>query len=199
MHTDLRDDISSLIFIEELDRLKCVMRRSFLYDNSRLENSAEHSWHLATAVLASAELSNEPVDMARALKMALIHDVVEIDAGDTFVYDQHARADKQARENLAAQRLFGLLPAPRGPELRALWDGYERQACAESRFVSALDRFLPLNANFKTQGRSWKQHGVRKRQVVDVNCKIANGSRRLWAYAESLINEAVRLGYLADE
>jgi len=196
---ELRNEISSLPFIEELDRLKSVLRRTMTFDASRLENTAEHSWHLAMAVLVSADLSNEPIVLEQAVKMALTHDIVEIDAGDTFLYDGGANADKTDRERRAAERLFGLLPANIDNDLRDLWERYERQECAESKFVMAFDRFLPLTANFKTQGRSWKKHGIKKNQVMQLNEKIAKGSRKLWQYAEAMINEAVKLGYLPTE
>ena len=194
----MESSFSSLAFIEELDRLKNVLRQTLTYDGSRSENTAEHSWHLATAVLVSASLSDEPLNLERTLKMALVHDVVEIDAGDTFLYDKNARNEKFEKEKAAAHRIFGLLPSPLGVELNSLWEDYEKQDCPESRFVMAFDRILPLMANFKTKGHAWKKNGVRKHQVLEKNRKIEKSSKKLWVFAQHLINESVRLGYLAE-
>jgi putative hydrolase of HD superfamily len=182
------DLLSEVSFLEESDKLKSIVRRTSLHDGSRLENSAEHSWHLALAVMTVHHLANFPVDVARATQMALIHDVVEIDAGDTFVYDQAANRDKFAREQLAAERIFGLLPEGK-ERLHALWLAYEKQECPESMFVAALDRFLPVLAQYKTGGAAWKRHGITKEQVLGLNQKIAKGSERLWRTARAMIEE----------
>ncbi|MEO5666512.1 MAG: HD domain-containing protein [Bdellovibrionota bacterium] len=190
--------VAGLTFIEEIDRLKGIIRQTFLHDASRQENTAEHSWHLAMATLVMAPLSDEPIDTARAMKMALLHDVVEIDAGDTFIYDVVGTLDKEAREKKAADRLFGLLPSPLNTELRGIWDDFEKQSCPESRFVTALDRMLPILANSRSGGGSWKKHGILKSQAVEKNNKIAKGSKKLWAFSSGLIEDAVRKGYLVD-
>lgn len=176
-------------FLMESDKLKSVLRRSLLHDGSRRENSAEHSWQLALAVLAARDLADEEIDLGRALSMAVLHDLVEIDAGDTFVYDEAALTGKAERERAAARRLYGLLPEPNGSRLRDLWLEYEKQACPESRFVNALDRFLPVLANCRTGGRSWREHGVRRGQVLAKNSEIEKGSRRLWLEARRMIEE----------
>jgi putative hydrolase of HD superfamily len=190
-----------LAFVIEMDRLKGVLRKTLLHDGSRLENSAEHSWHLATAVLVCAELANEPIDVTKAVKMALVHDVVEIDSGDIFIYDyagnKDAAAEKYQRESKAAQRLFGLLPQELGEELRQLWEAYEKMDTPEAKFVYALDRLLPLIANCKNNGHSWKKHGISLDRVIKHNRKIDDGSHVLWDYAEQLIAEGVRQGQLS--
>jgi len=195
------DLAARLAFVMEMDRLKGVLRQTLLYDGSREENSAEHSWHLATAVLVCADLSNEPLEVAKAVKMALVHDIVEIDSGDIFIYayagNSNAAAEKYALESKAADRLFGLLPKELGDELRQLWEEYEKMETVEAKFVYALDRLLPLIANIKNNGHSWKKHDIGKERVMKHNRKIADGSQALWAYAESLLNEAVRQGLLS--
>lgn len=185
---------ASLAFVTEMDRLKAVLRRTLLHDGSRRENTAEHSWHLAVSVVAFAKEANAPFDLARAVKMAILHDIVEIDAGDTYVYDTKMATDKAEREQRAADRLFGLLEPELGRELRGLWDAFEAKACPESRFVGALDRFLPVYANVRSGGKSWREHGIKKEQVLQRNAEIGDGSRALWDYTRALVEDAARQG-----
>jgi len=186
-------------FILEIDRLKTVYRRTYLTDTSRFENSAEHSWHIAVMAMLLAEHANTPeVDQLRVIKMLLIHDLVEIDAGDTFAYDTAAHADKAAREQAAADRLFGLLPADQAAEFRALWDEFESRQTPEAKFAGALDRLQPLLHNLYTHGRSWQEHGVRKSQVVSLNRRMAEAAPDLWTYAEKWLEKAVAEGDLAE-
>lgn len=183
-------------FILEIDRLKTVLRRSTIVGGRR-ENAAEHSWHLATMAVILAEHTAEPVDLARVLKMLLIHDVIEIDAGDTFAYDQAGNVDKLERERRAADRLFGLLPPDQARELRALWDEFEARATPEAAFAAALDRLMPLLHNFHAAGRTWQEHGVTSDQVLARNAPIRESSQALWQFARSVIEDAVAQGYLA--
>ena len=186
-------------FILEIDRLKTVYRRTYLTDTSRFENSAEHSWHISVMAMLLAEHARTPeVDQLRVIKMLLIHDLVEIDAGDTFAYDRAAHADKEAREKAAADRLFGLLPADQAAEFRGLWDEFESRQTPEAKFAAALDRLQPLLHNLYTHGRSWREHGVRKSQVVALNRRMAEGASELWAYAEKWLEKAVAEGDLAE-
>ena len=186
-------------FILEIDRLKTVYRRTYLTDTSRFENSAEHSWHIAVMAMLLAEHANTPeVDQLRVIKMLLIHDLVEIDAGDTFAYDSAAHADKAAREQAAADRLFGLLPADQAAEFRALWDEFEARQSPEAKFAGALDRLQPLLHNLYTHGKSWQEHGVRKSQVVSLNRRMAEGAPDLWTYAEKWLEQAAAEGNLAE-
>jgi putative hydrolase of HD superfamily len=187
-----------LDFVLEIDRLKGVLRRTFLVDRSRNENSAEHSWHIALMAVLLAEYSAEPVDLARVVQMLLVHDVVEIDAGDTYVYDLEAYRDKEHRERQAAERLFGLLPSDQAADVRALWDEFEARTTPEARFANAVDRLQPLLHNFATEGAAWRQHGVRSEQVVSHNRHMAEGAPGLWDHARRLIEEAVARGYLAE-
>lgn len=185
-------------FLKEIDRLKGVLRQTVVLDKSRRENTAEHSWHLATAILACHHLADEPVNLERALKIALVHDIVEIDAGDTFLYDEKLSESKFATESKAADRIFGMLPV-NGGELRSLWLAYETRACPESKFVYALDRFLPMMANCMTEGHAWRQNKVTFRQVWAKNQPIENGSKKLWQVAQTLLENAKRDGHLPEK
>ncbi len=189
---------SQLKFILEIDKLKTIERRSYPIGLDRLENSAEHSWHVALMAQVFAEYADENVNLLRVQHMLLIHDLVEIDAGDTFIYDEVGNRDKAERERAAADRILSILPKDQARELRTLWDEFESCDSADSRFAAALDRLMPLLHNFHTEGRSWRQHGIVKSQVVARNRSIAEGSQALWEYAKDLIDEAVRLGYLKE-
>jgi putative hydrolase of HD superfamily len=183
-------------FVIELDRLKGVLRRTTLMDGSRRENSAEHSWHLALMALILGECADEAVDVARVIKMLLLHDVVEIDAGDTFCYDQNGILDQTEREERAAQRVFGLLPADQAAECRALWEEFEEGSTAEARFAVALDRLQPLLSNIQTRGGSWAHYGITLEQVETRMAPVASGSTPLAAYVREVIDEAVRREYI---
>jgi putative hydrolase of HD superfamily len=187
-----------IAFLLEIDKLKSILRRSYLLNESRRENSAEHSWHLAMMALIVAEHANAPVDPLRVLKMLIVHDVVEIDADDTYIYDTAGAADKAVREQAAAVRIFGLLPPDQERELRALWDEFETRQTPEARFAAALDRLMPLLHNAMTQGRSWREHGIVSSQVLELNRHIADGSEALWEYAQAVIAEAVAHGHLPE-
>lgn len=184
-------------FILEIDSLKGVLRQSYLAGVDRRENSAEHSWHVSVMAVVLAEHANEAVDVARVVRMLLLHDVVEIDAGDTYVYDATSAAGKAVREARAADRLFGILPADQGQELRALWEEFEAGTSPEARFAAALDRLMPVLHNWATGGRSWREHGITAERVIERNAAIAAGSEALWARALACIREAVARGDLA--
>lgn len=183
-----------LAFSNELDKLKTILRRSQLMDASRHENSAEHSWHLATLAIVLTEYVAEPVDLTRVLKMLLVHDVVEIDAGDTFAYDTVHIATQREREERAADRLFGLLPDEQGRELRALWEEFEQRQTPESRYANALDRLQPLMQNYRSGGSSWKKHGVTREQVVERMQAVKTGMPQIWPTVMNIIDEACAAG-----
>jgi putative hydrolase of HD superfamily len=185
-------------FLLEIDKLKDVLRQSYLLQSRRRENSAEHSWHFALAALVLAEHADTPCDAVKVAKMALIHDLVEIDAGDTYIYDPaYNAAAKAAQEQQAAERLFNLLPPDQAAEFRQLWDEFEACQTPEARFAAALDRLLPLLHNVHTQGISWQQHGIHSAQVYERNQPpIQQGSAALWEVADQLIREAVEKGWL---
>ncbi len=184
-------------FIIEVDRLKEVARQTVLTRSRRRENDAEHSWHLCLCALVLAEHANVPnLDVLRVLRMVILHDLVEIDAGDTFAYDTAGQADQHQREAIAADRIFGLLPEDQAREFRALWDEFEERKTPEALFAAALDRFQPVLLNSLTEGHTWKKHGVTLPRVLERNSRIADGSSALWEYAARVIAEAVERGHL---
>lgn len=185
-----------LEFLVEIDKAKSIFRQSYVTDGSRKENDAEHMWHLALFVLVLAEHAGEPIDVLKVLKMVVIHDIVEIDAGDVFVYDEAARVGKAAAEAAAAERLYGLLPPDQGAEYRALWEEFEAKETAEARFAGAVDRLQPVLLNLTTRGRSWAEHGITADRVLALNARIGDGSPALWDHARGLLEEAMRDGYL---
>jgi putative hydrolase of HD superfamily len=179
-----------LAFCRELDKLKTVLRRSQLMDASRNENSAEHSWHLASMAMLLTEYAAEPVDLTRVLKMLLVHDVVEIDAGDTFAYDVVNVATQNEREMRAADRLFGLLPDEQGRELRELWEEFDDRRTPESKYANALDRLQPLMQNYYSGGMSWKKHGVTREQVMERMEAVRIGMPQVWPSVMKVIDDA---------
>lgn len=189
-----------LHFLMEIDRLKQVERQTAIIGGSRRENTAEHSWHLAMYALILHEWSDADVDIAHVLALCLVHDIVEIDAGDTFAYDVAANADKDERERAAAERLFGLLPSDQGERLRALWEEYEARETPESRFANAVDRMQPAMLNHHAHDASpWKRHGVTVPQAVRRLSPIGDGSTALWERTQSIIAEAAHRGNLVEE
>jgi len=184
-------------FIIEIDKLKAVLRRSYVTCADRRENSAEHSWHVAMMAMTLAEYAEESVDLLRVLKMVLIHDIIEIDADDTFCYDEAGNRDKAEREQRAADRLFNLLPRDQADEFRVLWDEFEARQTPESRFAAALDRLMPLLHNVYTEGRTWQKHDIVREQVLAHNRPIEDGAPTLWTFARAIIQYAVDVGYLA--
>jgi len=185
---ELDPDVGARIrFIYELDRLKDVLRQTLVLDGERRENSAEHSWHVAMTGLAMAPFANEAIDIERVLKILLVHDVVEIDAGDVYIYDEARRAEAEAAERAAADRIFGMVPDPEGSELRALWDEYETRSTPEARFAYACDRLQPMLLNVGLGGGSWTAHGVGIEQVRRINGRMVEGTERVWAVAEQLL------------
>jgi putative hydrolases of HD superfamily len=191
----LEDQIA---FLVEADKLNTVLRRNYTVAADRRENSAEHSWHVALTAMLLAEYSNEPVNVDRVVKMLLVHDIVEIDAGDTFIYDSVANTSKEAREQEAAKRLFGLLPESQANELHELWDEFEARATAEAKFAEAVDRFVAVLHNYATHGRGWKENGITRSRVLAVNERVAEGSKTLWAKIEEMTQEAVNQRELAE-
>ncbi|MBD2203131.1 HD domain-containing protein [Calothrix sp. FACHB-1219] len=185
-------------FIIEIDRLKQVLRQTLLTDGSRRENSAEHSWHLAIMAMTLAEYAPAEVDIFHAMKMLLIHDLVEIDAGDTFCYDVQANYNKSEKELQAAARLFGILPTDIGNELRLLWDEFEAGETPTAKFAAALDRIQPLLHNQQTQGGTWRIHGIRRDQVMKRVSPVETGAPELWPFVLQLIDDCVAAGYLQE-
>lgn len=185
-----------LHFITEIDRLKTVLRQTLLMDQSRRENSAEHSWHLALLAMILVEYAPEPIDLLRVMKMALLHDIVEIDAGDVFCYDIAANIGKAEREQRAADRIFGLLPSDQAQELRQLWDEFETQDTADAKFAAALDRLQPFWHNLKTEGGTWRIHGINQDQAMKRIGLVKTAIPELWPWVEQAIATAVQNGLL---
>ena len=182
-------------FMVEVDKLKNIYRQTYVLHEDRTENDAEHSWHLALLAFLLAEHSNQPIDVLRTMKMVLIHDIVEIDAGDTYCYDTDGYKDKAERETKAANRIFGILPDDQRDEFMALWLEFEENTTPESKFANVLDRIQPLTLNYRKDGISWKKHSVRKEQVVNRNIKTAEGSEILWEYVMEILDDAELKGF----
>ncbi len=184
-------------FILEVDKLKEIFRQTVCTQSRRAENDAEHSWHLCLAVIVLSEHANiAGLDVLRVLRMLIIHDLVEIDAGDTFAYDTERMADQHAREARAADRIFGLLPEDQAGDFRALWDEFEEKRTDESRFATAIDRFQPMLLNCRTEGAAWRRHGVTEDRVLARNAAVAEGSIAIWDYARRMVRAAVEEGHL---
>lgn len=183
-------------FVLEIDKLKGILRQTLITDASRRENSAEHSWHIAMMAIALEEYAHQPVSLLHVIRLLLVHDLVEIDAGDTFCYDADGNQSKAAREIEAADRLFGLLPAEQGQQLRAWWDEYEEQVTADAQFAKALDCLQPFLNNMQTNGHTWMLHGVHHAQVRDRMSAVQIGAPALWPWVESQIEEAIAAGLL---
>ena len=186
-------------FIAEIDRLKSVLRRTQLIDGSRHENSAEHSWHLAVMALLLQEYAASSVDVGRVMRMLLVHDIVEIDAGDTFAFDVAGNLSKAERELVAAERIFGLLPEEQGRELRALWDEFEAMTTPESRYANALDRLEPLLQNLHNTGGTWRQYNINRAAVLRRMAPIQAGMPELWPFVVDAVEAAVQAGYISEE
>lgn len=183
-------------FIKEIDKLKYIQRKTRLFSSNRHENDAEHSWHLAMMTLVLAGYSNVPIDVLKVLKMVLIHDIVEIDAGDTFIYDTQKNHTNTNEELVAAKRIFGLLPKEQADEFIAVWEEFEEGVTNEAQFARAMDRFEPLLQNTSNNGGTWTEFGVNYQKVYDKKKAIKKGSATIWDYAESLINQSVDSGIL---
>ncbi len=183
-------------FVIELDELKSILRQTQLVSVDRLENDAEHSWNLAIMAVLMTEYANQEIDLLRVLKMLLIHDIVEIDAGDSPIYDAAAKEDQEERELRAAKRLFGLLPQEVGEEFMALWQEFEAHKSNDAQFARSMDRLSPLLYNFYTKGVRWAKFGVSNKDVLKRLVIIKDGSDMLWDLGQSIIEQAVENGFL---
>lgn len=186
-------------FILEVDKIKNIGRQTYLSDGQRKENDAEHSWHLALMALLLKEHATEEVDVMKVMTMVLIHDIVEIDAGDTYAYDEEAHKTKEIREKAAAERIFGLLPTDQGEYLKELWEEFEAYETPEAKYAHALDHFQPVMLNDASSGRSWREHVVRKSQVLNRNQRTAEGSETMMKQIRMLVERNVEKGNLLDE
>lgn len=188
-----------LAFILEADKEKNILRQTHLNGNGRRENDAEHAWHMAMMIYLLKEYANETFDVTKAMMMALIHDIVEIDAGDTYAYDTQALKTQKEREERAAERIFGMLPDDQRDELRALFEEFEAGKSAEARFVKAMDNFQPLLLNNSNGGADWREHKVTRTKVVGRQRSSILGSEDIWKYTEELISANVKDGNIIDE
>jgi putative hydrolase of HD superfamily len=185
-----------LDFIIEIDKMKNIQRLSLLMDKSRRETDAEHSWHFAMAAMLFSEYADEAVDINRVIRMALVHDLVEIYAGDTPAYDTLGYADKPERETAAADKLFNMLPPGQAAELHALWKEFEQMETPDAKYAAALDRFMPLLGNYMTDGHTWAQNHVRESQIYARMAVIETAVPKLWPYVRQVINDSVERGHV---
>ncbi len=190
------DLLRQIDFIKEIDKVKYIQRRTKLFNSDRKENDAEHSWHLAMMTIVLAEHANVPIDVLKVVKMVLIHDIVEIDAGDTFLYDTAKSHSNTEEERAAAQRIFGMLPPEQATEFIAIWEEFESGQTAEAKFARAMDRLEPLLQNTSNNGGTWNEFGVDHAKVLEKKKVMQDSSEVLWSYAEQLINESVETGIL---
>lgn len=184
-------------FIREIDKEKFITRQSYLTDAKRRENDAEHAWHMAIMTVLLSEYANESIDVLKTITMLLIHDIVEIDAGDTYAYDEEAKKTQRQREEQCAERVFGLLPEDQGEKFRALWEEFEEGQTPEARFARCMDNIHPMMLNAATDGRAWVEHGVHIEQIRKRNESTPKGSEQLWKYAEEhFIDPHLKKGHI---
>ncbi|GAB4050874.1 HD domain-containing protein [Spirosoma litoris] len=188
--------LKQIEFIKEIDKIKYIQRKTKLFNSDRNENDAEHSWHLAMMAIVLVQHANTPIDLLKVLKMLLIHDIVEIDAGDTFIYDSQKNHTNTDEERLAAERIFGLLPAEQATEFIEIWEEFEASQTDEAKFARAMDRLEPLLQNASNNGGTWQEFGVDYSEVYAKKQVINYGSATIWQYAEQLLNDSVERGIL---
>ena len=187
-------------FLVEVDKMKSVYRRTILIDKTRRESDAEHSWHFALMAMLLAEYADpEKVDCARVIRMALVHDLIEIYAGDTFAYDVQGNQDKRQRETEAADKLFALLPEDQAAEIRALWEEFDAMETPDAQYAAAIDRLQPFLNNYLTQGHTWGLGGVKSAQVYERMDPIRVALPEVWPFVDKMIKESIEKGYLEKE
>ncbi len=186
-------------FIVEIDKVKNIFRQTYLADARRKENDAEHSWHIALMAYLLQEYAEKPVDVSKAMLMVLIHDLVEIDAGDTYAYDDAGAETKRAREEAAADRIFGLLPEDQGKYFRELWEEFEAYESPEGKYAHLLDNFQPLLLNDASGGLSWQEHQVRKSQIYKRNEKIEETSETIWNCMKEIVQKHIECGHVEED
>lgn len=186
-------------FLLEVDKLKFITRQTYLSDGKRKENDGEHSWHLALMAVLLSEYSNEKVDLVKVITMVLIHDIVEIDAGDTYAYDAVGNQSKREREVKAADRIFNILPEDQAKKFRQLWEEFEAYETPEAKFAHVCDNVQPLMLNDATDGLAWREHDVKKSQVLQRNSRTGEGSQVMMEYINKILDKNVESGNLKDE
>lgn len=187
-------------FIREIDKEKFIRRQTYLSDGKRKENDAEHAWHMAIMTILLSEYANEEIDVLKTVTMLLIHDIVEIDAGDTYAYDEEAKKTQKEREQKAAERIFGLLPPDQGEKFKKIWEEFEARETKEARFARTMDNLQPVMLNDATDGKAWVEHGVHLEQIMKRNQNTAEGAETLWEYAyQNFILPNVEKGRIKSE
>ena len=187
-----------LEFCREIDKEKFIGRQTYKSDAQTKENDAEHAWHMAVMTVLLSEYANEKIDVLKTVTMLLIHDIVEIDAGDTYAYDNKGNETKRERELVAADRIFNILPNDQAKMIRGLWDEFEAGETKEAKFAITLDKTQPIMLNDATDGRAWMEHGVKKEQIMARNKKTPDGSVKIWDYFEKIINNNVEKGRIKE-
>ncbi|MBU5438532.1 HD domain-containing protein [Tissierella sp. MSJ-40] len=186
-------------FIVEIDKMKSILRQTTLMDKSKRENDAEHSWHISVMAMVLSEYANEEVDTYKVIKMLLIHDLVEIYAGDTFCYDKVGNEDKKERELKAAEKIFGMLGEDKGKEFRELWDEFEEMKTKEALFAASMDRLQPMLSNYYSGGGTWEKFNVQKKDIYKRISPVKESSEELWKFVEYMIEDAFEKGYITKE
>lgn len=188
-----------IAFIKEIDKVKNIFRQTYLADGTRKENDAEHSWHIALMAVLLKEYVSEDVDVAKVMTMVLIHDLVEIDAGDTYAYDSEGAKSKREREVKAADRIFGILPEDQGMYFRELWEEFEAYETPDAKYAHLLDNFQPLLLNDASGGRSWNEHGVHKSQIYKRNEKVQETSEEIWNTIQEVVESHIAKGNIIEK
>lgn len=188
-----------IAFIKEIDKVKSIFRQTYLADGTRKENDAEHSWHIALMAVLLKEYVSEDVDVAKVMTMVLIHDLVEIDAGDTYAYDSEGAKSKREREVKAADRIFGILPEDQGMYFRELWEEFEAYETPDAKYAHLLDNFQPLLLNDASGGRSWNEHGVHKSQIYKRNEKVQETSQEIWNTIQEVVESHIAKGNIIEK
>ncbi|CCQ95082.1 Metal dependent phosphohydrolase [[Clostridium] ultunense Esp] len=191
--------LKDIEFIVELDKMKSILRQTSLIDNSKRENDAEHSWHISVMAMILSEYANEDIDLCKVIRMLLVHDLVEIYAGDTFCYDKEGNKDKKERELEAADKIFGMLEEDKGRELRNLWDEFEEMKTKEAIFAASMDRLQPFFNNYFSGGGTWKKFDVSKKEVYKRIAPLKESSDELWEFTQKMIEDAFDKGYITRE
>ena len=190
--------LKDIEFIVELDKMKTIFRQTTLIDKSRRENDAEHSWHISVMAMVLSEYANEDVDVCKVIKMLLVHDLVEIYAGDTFCYDVEGNLDKKERELKAADKIFGMLSEDKGIEMRQLWEEFEEMKTKEALFAASMDRLEPIFSNYFSGGGTWVKYGITKAEVHKRISPLQKSSDELWEFAKNLVDDAIDRGYILE-
>jgi putative hydrolases of HD superfamily len=181
--------LKQIDFLVEADKLKNILRRNYISDGSKRENDAEHSWYFSLAAMILSEYSNNTIDIQKVIKMAIIHDIVEVYAGDTFIYDEKAKETQKEREQIASEKIFGLLPEDQKIHYLELWNEFEENTTNESKFAKSIDRIVAVLLNLKSNGTAWKEHKIEYSRVYEINSKIAEGSSTLWLYIKAMLDK----------